>query len=107
MILVTGGSGFVGAAVVRQLLHAGHQVRTLIRSTSARGNLAGLAIEIVEGDLRDAASLVRAMAGIRFLFHVAADYRLWARHPQEIVTTNVEGTRALMDAALQAGVERI
>ena len=107
MILVTGGSGFVGAAVVRQLLHAGHQVRALIRSTSARSNLAGLSVEIVEGDLRDAGSLARAMAGIRFVFHVAADYRLWARHPQEIVTTNVEGTRVLMDAALRAGVERI
>jgi dihydroflavonol-4-reductase len=107
MILVTGGSGFVGAAVVRQLLQAGHQVRALVRSTSARTNLAGLTVEIAEGDLRDAGSLMRAMSGIRALFHVAADYRLWARHPQEIVDTNVEGTRALMEAALRAGVERI
>jgi dihydroflavonol-4-reductase len=66
-----------------------------------------LAVEIVQGDLRDAASLGRAMAGIRFVFHVAADYRLWARRPEEIVRTNVEGTRALMEAALGAGVERI
>jgi dihydroflavonol-4-reductase len=107
MILVTGGSGFVGAAVVRKLLQAGHEVRALVRPTSARTNLAGLSVEIAEGDLRDAGSLMRAMAGIRSVFHVAADYRLWARHPQEIVRTNVEGTRALMDAALRAGVERI
>jgi dihydroflavonol-4-reductase len=107
MILITGGSGFVGAAVVRQLVQAGHAVRALTRPTSARTNLAGLPVEIVQGDLRDAASLARAMAGIRVVFHVAADYRLWARHPQEIVATNVEGTRALMEAALRAGVERI
>jgi dihydroflavonol-4-reductase len=107
MILVTGGSGFVGAAVVRQLLAAGHEVRALIRPTSVRTNLARLPVEIVQGDLRDAASLRRAMAGIRFVFHVAADYRLWARQPEEIVRTNIEGTRALMEAALRAGVERI
>ena len=107
MILITGASGFVGAAVVRQLLAAGHAVRALIRPSSARANLDGLAVEIVQGDLRDAASLRRAMAGIRFVFHVAADYRLWARRPQDIVQTNVEGTRALMEAALRAGVERI
>jgi dihydroflavonol-4-reductase len=107
MILITGGSGFVGAAVVRQLVQAGHAVRALVRPSSARINLAGLPVEIVQGDLRDAGSLARAMAGIRFVFHVAADYRLWARHPQDIVATNVEGTRTLMEAALRAGVERI
>ena len=107
MILVTGASGFVGSAVVRHLIKAGHQVRALVRSTSSRTNLADLRVEIVEGDLRDAASLVRAMTGIRFVFHVAADYRLWARNPQDIVRTNVEGTRNLMTAVLRAGVERI
>jgi len=107
MILVTGASGFVGAAVVRQVLQAGHAVRALIRATSTRTNLVKLPIEIVQGDLRDVGSLARAMAGIRFVFHVAADYRLWARRPQEVVQTNVEGTRALMEAALAAGVERI
>ncbi|MGB5181689.1 MAG: hopanoid-associated sugar epimerase [Xanthobacteraceae bacterium] len=107
MILVTGASGFVGAAVVRQLLAAGHAVRALIRPTSAHTNLAGLPVEIAQGDLRDPDSLNRAMAGVRFVFHVAADYRLWARHPQDIVRTNVEGTRTLMEAALRAGVERI
>ena len=107
MILVTGASGFVGSAVVRHLSKAGHQVRALVRSTSSRINLADLRVEIVEGDLRDVESLIRAMTGIRFVFHVAADYRLWAPNPQEIVRTNVEGTRNLMTAALRAGVERI
>jgi dihydroflavonol-4-reductase len=106
MILVTGASGFVGSAVVRHLIKAGHQVRALVRSTSSRINLADLRLEIFEGDLRDAQSLIRAMAGIRYVFHVAADYRLWARNPQDIVRTNVEGTRNLMNAALRAGVER-
>jgi dihydroflavonol-4-reductase len=107
MIFITGASGFVGAAVVRQLLQAGHEVRALVRPTSSRTNLARLPVEVARGDLRDASSLRRAMSGIRFVFHVAADYRLWARHPQEIVETNVEGTRGLMEAALRAGVERI
>jgi dihydroflavonol-4-reductase len=107
MILITGASGFIGAAVVRQLVQAGHAVRALVRPTSAPTNLAGLPLETVHGDLRDAGSLAGALAGIRFLFHVAADYRLWARRPQDIVQTNVEGTRALMEAALHAGVERI
>ena len=107
MILVTGASGFVGSAVVRHLLKAGHQVRALVRSTSSRINLADLRAEIVEGDLRDVESLIRAMTGLRYVFHVAADYRLWARNPQEIVRTNVEGTRNLMTTARRAGVERI
>jgi dihydroflavonol-4-reductase len=107
MILITGASGFVGTAVVRQVLQAGHEVRALVRPSSTRTNLARLPVEIARGDLRDATSVRRAMSGIRFVFHVAADYRLWARRPQEIVETNVEGTRALMEAALRAGVERI
>jgi dihydroflavonol-4-reductase len=107
MILVTGASGFVGSAVARRLVQADRQVRALVRPTSSRINLADLPLEIVEGDLRDADSLERAVTGIRFLFHVAADYRLWARDPREIVRTNVEGTRTIMNAALRAGVERI
>jgi dihydroflavonol-4-reductase len=107
MILVTGASGFLGSAIVRQLLQAGRQVRVLVRPTSPRINLAGLPVETMEGDLRDTTSLSRAMASIQFVFHVAADYRLWARNSQDIVHSNVEGTRNLMSAALRAGVERI
>ncbi len=107
MILVTGAGGFVGSAVVRRLLREGHRVRAFVRPTSSRVNLAPLKIEIAEGDLRDPPSVERAMQGVRFVFHVAADYRLWARHPDDIVRTNVEGTRAVMAAAQRAGVERV
>jgi dihydroflavonol-4-reductase len=107
MILVTGASGFVGSAVARQLLQMGEQVRVLARSTSSRVNLADPKLDIVQGDLRDAASLERALQNVGVLFHVAADYRLWARDDNEIIRTNVEGTRALMEAARHAGVERI
>jgi dihydroflavonol-4-reductase len=106
-VLVTGASGFVGAAVARHALQAGHDVRALVRATSPRANLAALKFDIAEGDLRDEASIARAMHGVRFVIHVAADYRLWARHPDDIVRTNVEGTRAVMRAAQRAGVERI
>ena len=107
MVLITGASGFVGAAVARCLIRAGYSVRALLRPTSPRGNVAELPVEIVEGDLLDAGSIARAMQDVRYLFHVAADYRLWARNPDQIVRTNVEGTRAVMAAALRAGVERI
>jgi dihydroflavonol-4-reductase len=107
MILVTGASGFVGSAVARQLLQMGEQVRVLVRATSSRANLADPNLEIVQGDLRDGASLARALQNVRVLFHVAADYRLWARDDGEIIRTNVEGTRALMEAARRADVERI
>jgi dihydroflavonol-4-reductase len=107
MILVTGASGFVGSAVARQLLQAGEQVRVLVRSTSSRVNVADPKLDIVVGDLRDAVSLARALQGVRVLFHVAADYRLWARNDNDIIRTNVEGTRTLMEAAKRAGVERI
>jgi dihydroflavonol-4-reductase len=107
MMLVTGATGFVGSAVARALLQAGHQVRVLVRPTSSRVNIADLRLEVEQGDLRDAASLERAMKDIRALFHVAADYRLWARDDQEIIRTNVDGTNAVMQAAQRAGVERI
>jgi len=107
MILITGASGFVGAAVARSLISAGHKVRALVRPTSSRVNLADPRLEIVEGDLLDAGSIERAMKDIRFLFHVAADYRLWARNPDDIIRTNVEGSRLVMAAALRAGVKRI
>jgi dihydroflavonol-4-reductase len=107
MILVTGASGFIGSAVARHLLQAGEQVRVLVRSTSSRVNLADPKLDIAQGDLHDAGSLERAMRNVRVLFHVAADYRLWARDDNEIIKTNVEGTRALMNAAKRADVERI
>ena len=107
MILVTGASGFVGSAVAKCLLQAGHAVRALVRPTSSRMNLADPRLEIVAGDISDADSVARAMIGVRYLFHVAADYRLWARNPRDIVRTNVEGTRTVMSAAQRVGVERI
>src|SRR5580693_4023858 len=105
--LVTGATGFVGAAVARALVAAGQEVRVLARPGSDRRNLAGLDIEIAEGSLEDPASLAEAVAGCRYLFHVAADYRLWVPDPAAMFRANVDGTRALMLAALGAGVERI
>ncbi|HKS67903.1 MAG TPA: hopanoid-associated sugar epimerase [Candidatus Acidoferrales bacterium] len=105
--LVTGASGFVGSHVARQLVAAGHSVRILTRPDSNLRALEGLPVERFEGDLRDASSLARAMQGIRRVFHVAADYRLWARDPQDIYRSNVEGTRSLLSAARDQGVERI
>ena len=105
--LVTGATGFVGAAVARRLLAAGHEVRVLVRPTSNLANIADLPIEKRMGDLRDPASLRAAMEGIEALFHVAADYRIWAPKPQELLDSNVAGTANIMDAALAAGVGRI
>lgn len=105
--LVTGATGFVGSAVARQLLRSGHHVRVLIRPNSDRRNLEGLAVEIVCGDLSDRESLDRALRGCKVLFHVAADYRLWVRNPQDIYQNNVTGTRNIMLASAHAGVERI
>jgi dihydroflavonol-4-reductase len=105
--LVTGASGFVGSAVVRQLLEAGHDVRALLRSQSDRRNIDGLALEVVTGDLTDRSSLERAMVGCEALFHVAADYRMWIPNPDYTYQTNVKGTGDLMRAAASAGVKRI
>ena len=105
--LVTGATGFVGSAVVRKLLAAGYAVRALARSGSPRFHLDGLDLEFVEGDIRDASSLRQAISGVRYVLHVAADYRLWARDRNEIYTANVEGTRNVMQEARRAGVERI
>src|SRR5579871_415920 len=107
LALVTGASGFVGSSVARLLLANGFRVRVLVRASSPRANLEGLNAEIAEGDLLDPPSLRRAAKGARYLFHVAADYRLWARDPEDIVRNNREGTRAIMEAALDEGMERI
>lgn len=105
--LVTGATGFVGSHVARQLVSQGHRVRALVRRTSNFKVLDGLAVERSEGDLRDAASLDRAMQGVRWVFHVAADYRLWSRRSEEIYESNVGGTRRLLEAAERTGVEKV
>ncbi len=105
--LVTGASGFVGSAVVRRLLGAGHEVRVLVRARSNRSNLEGLPVEAVLGDLRDRQSLDLAVKGCHSLFHVAADYRLWTRRPQDLYDSNVDGSLNILRAAAAAGVGRI
>jgi dihydroflavonol-4-reductase len=105
--LVTGGTGFVGANVVRELLAEDATVRVLARPGGDRRALAGLPVEVVEGDLLDRASLRRAARGVGLVFHVAADYRLWARDPRDLFRTNVEGTRAMLEAAAEAGAARV
>ena len=107
VVLVTGAGGFVGSAVVRTCIAAGYHVRAMVRGDVAPSNLAGLDAEVVRADMRDRASVDRAVAGCRHVFHVAADYRLWAPDPEEIVRNNVTGTRTVMEAAQAAGVERI
>src|ERR1700686_792110 len=104
--LVTGATGFLGSHVARQLAARGEHVRVLVRPTSDTGAIEGLDAERFIGDLRDVASLDRALAGVTRVFHVAADYRLWARNPQEIHESNVTGTRNLLEAARRAGVEK-
>ena len=105
--LITGASGFVGSAVLRKLIDAGHDVRALVRPNSDRSNLAGLAVELFEGDLGDPDSLKHAVAGCDRLFHVAADYRLWIPNPDYMYNINVVGTGNLLRFAAEAGVEKI
>src|ERR1700694_4229126 len=100
--LVTGASGFLGSHVARLLAEREERVRVLLRPTSPTRLLEGLAVERVLGDLRDPASLDKALAGVFTVYHVAADYRLWARDPGEIYESNVQGTRNLLDAARRA-----
>src|SRR5437879_12089225 len=104
--LVTGAAGFLGSHVARQLLARKESVRVLLRPTSQNRAIADLPLEYATGDLRDPASLDRAMNGVRRVFHVAADYRLWARRPKEIYESNVTGTKNVLEAAKRAGVEQ-
>ncbi len=105
--LVTGASGFVGSAVARALIAQGRTVRVLVRPESDRRNLDGLAVETAIGSLDDPRSLTSAVEGCRTVFHVAADYRLWVRDAAPMYRANVDGSRALMEASLAAGVERV
>ncbi|MDJ0895030.1 MAG: NAD-dependent epimerase/dehydratase family protein [Alphaproteobacteria bacterium] len=104
---VTGASGFVGSAVVRKLLARGASVRVLVRPSSPTVNLANLDVETVRGDLNEPQTLTTGLRGCDALFHVAADYRLWARDPSQIYRTNVDGSVAIVRAAAEAGVARI
>src|SRR5256886_15060904 len=105
-ILVTGAAGFLGSHVTRQLVARGGDVRVLLRPSSNNRAIADLPLEYVTGDLRDAASLERALAGVQRVFHVAADYRLWSKRSQDIYDSNVGGTKNLLEAAKRAGVEQ-
>ncbi|MGH6610267.1 MAG: NAD-dependent epimerase/dehydratase family protein, partial [Burkholderiaceae bacterium] len=91
--LITGGSGFIGSAVVRAFVSAGYPVRVLVRKSSPRDNLSGLDVECCEGDARDPDDVARAITGIRYVVHTAADYRLWARDPDEILRNNLQMTQ--------------
>src|SRR6266576_5694294 len=106
LLLVTGASGFVGSAIAIAARKAGYRVRVLVRRSSPRTNIQP-DDEVVIGDICDRASLAQALRGVRYLAHAAADYRLWSPSPDDIIRTNVDGTRAIMEEALRAGVERI
>jgi dihydroflavonol-4-reductase len=105
--LVTGGTGFIGANIARELIAAGATVRVLARPRGDRRALAGVKVEIVEGDLLDPASVRRAVGGVQTVYHVAADYRLWTPDPAALYRANIDGTRAVLEAAGEAGVRRI
>src|SRR5215467_14550094 len=105
-ILVTGAAGFLGSHVTRQLVARGADVRVLLRQSSNNRAIADLPLEYVTGDLRDAASLDRAMKDVKRVFHVAADYRLWCKRPQDIYDSNVGGTKNLLQAAKRASVDQ-
>ncbi len=106
-VLVTGATGFIGSAVAKALCQAGFAVRTIARPTSPRHHLVGLELKFYEGDLRDPSAVRGAMAGVQYVFHLAADYRLWARDPAEILQNNVLITRNVMEEALRVRPERI
>lgn len=104
---VTGATGFIGASIVRELLKDGREVRVLVRAGSDTSNLAGLDIELWRGDLLDHDSLRQGLRGCDVLYHAAADYRLWTRNPQQMYRINVEGTKAVLDAALENALSRV
>jgi dihydroflavonol-4-reductase len=106
-VLITGASGFIGSAVAHKLVASGYSVRAMVRPYSPRHHIAGLNLDFCEGDLRDEASIKRALQNVKYVFHIAADYRLWAARPDEIFATNVGGTRTIMREALRAAVERV
>jgi dihydroflavonol-4-reductase len=106
IVLVTGASGFIGGAVCRALGQGGYKVRALVRQTSPRTNI-GRDVEVFEGDMTDAGVVREALAGSRFLVHIAANYRLWTPDPKELVRVNVEGTRVVMQEALRGRIERV
>src|SRR6202022_956311 len=107
LAFVTGATGFLGSHVARVLADNGADMRLLVRSSSNLRNIEGLRADRALGDLRDPASLEKAMAGCDVVFHVAADYRLWVRDPDEMYRSNVEGTRSLLEAARKRGVRRV
>ncbi len=107
LAFVTGATGFLGSHVARVLAEQGAELRLLVRPSSDLRNIDGLSADRVVGDLRDSASLEKALAGCEVVFHVAADYRLWVRNPEEMYRSNVEGTRSLLEAARKQGVRRI
>src|SRR5947209_2124786 len=106
-IFITGATGFVGAHVARALAAEGAELRLLMRPTSRTDNIADVRADVVTGDLREPESLKKAMRGCEFVFHVAADYRLWVRDPDQMYRANVEGTRAIIQAAQESNVRRV
>src|ERR1017187_9136622 len=104
--LITGANGFTGSHITRFSIGQGEQVRVLVRPQSDLRSLEGLPVEIAYGDVRDAGTLNAPLRGVQRVYHAAADYRLWAKNPQEIYESNVTGTRNMLAAARQAGVER-
>ncbi len=107
LVFLTGATGFVGSHVARALVAQGADLRLLVRSGSDLRNIQELQSERVVGDLRDAASLKKAVAGCEVVFHVAADYRLWVRDPAQMYRSNVEGTNAILEAARESKVRRV
>ena len=104
--LITGATGFVGLHLTRLLVEKRQNIRALVRPSSQRRFIQDLPVELVNGDLRDRSSLDSALKGVTRVFHVAADYRLWSKNPSELYQSNVDGTRNLIEASRNAGVER-